>query len=102
MTLWKIEPIAVAADSRWMDFPIWADVIVRAPSAARARLVAAAMEARELADSTPVGNETLTFRSGFEDEKLYQVRELRHLSGTPQEGPEEVISARQARPAGRV
>ena len=102
MTLWKIEPIAVAADSRWMDFPIWADVIVRAPSAARARLVAAAMEARELADSTPVGNETLTFRSGFEDEKLYRVRELRHLSGTPQEGPEEVISARQARPAGRV
>lgn len=102
MTLWRIEPCAVATDSRWMDFPIWADVVVRAPSAAQARLVAAGMEAQRLDDHTPVGNETLEFRSGFEDEKLYQVRQLRHLSGTPQDGPEEVVSAREARPAGRV
>ncbi len=102
MPLWKIEPCAVATDSRWMDFPIWADVVVRAASPAQARLVAAGMEKSRLDDGVTVGNETLEFRSGFEDEKLYQVRELRHLSGTPQDGPEEVVSARQARPAGRV
>jgi hypothetical protein len=102
MTLWRIEPCAVAADSRWMDFPIWADVVVRAPSAARARLVAAGMEAGELDDGVTVGNETLEFRSGFEDETLYRVSRLRHFSGTSQDGPDEVVVARQARPAGRV
>lgn len=102
MKLWRIEPCAVASDSRWMDFPIWTDVVVRASSPARARLVAAEMEAQLLGDQTPVGNETLKFRSGFEDEKLYQVSELRRLSGTPLEGPEEVVIARQAHPAARM
>jgi hypothetical protein len=102
MPLWRIEPCAVATDSRWMDFPIWSDVVVRAASPAQARLVAGAMDAWLHNDQTPVGNETLEFRSGFEDEKLYRVSQLRRLSGTPLEGPDEVIVARQARPAGRV
>jgi hypothetical protein len=102
MPLWRIEPCAVATDSRWMDFPIWTDVVVRAPSPARARLVAAEMDAWLHNEQVPVGNETLEFRSGFEDEKLYRVSELRRLSGTPLAGPDEVIIARQARPAARV
>ncbi|MGF1593996.1 MAG: hypothetical protein ACFCUW_11985 [Kiloniellaceae bacterium] len=102
MALWSIEACAVAEDSRWMDFPIWADVVVRAPTAALARRTAAGMEAALLDDGIPPGNETPAFRSAFTDEKLYRVRRLRHLPGCPQEGPWEVISARQARAAGRV
>lgn len=100
MPLWSIEASAVAEDSRWLDFPIWADVVVRAPTAAQARLVAAAMEAGEIADATTQGNETLAFRSAFQDEKLYTVRRVQR-SGTPEDGPEAVLSARLARPAGK-
>src|SRR3546814_11089738 len=67
MPLWTIDASAVAEDSRWLDFPIWEEVVVRAPTAAQARLVAAAMEAKEIADPTTVGNETLSFRSGFQE-----------------------------------
>lgn len=101
MPLWTIDASAVAEDSRWLDFPIWAEVVVRAPTAAQARLVAAAMEAKEIADPTTVGNETLSFRSGFQDEKLYRVS-LVHLTGVADEGPDEVITARQARPPRRT
>ena len=101
MPLWSIEASAVAEDSRWLDFPIWAEVLVRAPSPAQARLVAAAMEAQEIGDPTTVGNETLPFRSGFQDEKLYRVRQV-HLAGTPEDGPAEVLHARPARPPART
>lgn len=101
MPLWSIEASAVAEDSRWLDFPIWTDVVVRAPTAAQARLLAAAMEAAEIGDPTTVGNETLAFRSGFQDEKLYHVRQV-HPAGTPEDGPDAVLSARQARPPART
>lgn len=101
MALWALEASAVAEDTRWLDFPIWADVIVRAPTASQARLVAAAMEAAEIGDATTTGNESLPFRSAFEDEKLYQVRRV-HPDGMPEEGPAEVLSARQARPPSRT
>lgn len=101
MALWSLEASAVAEDTRWLDLPIWADVVVRAPSAAQARLVAAAMEAAAIGDPTTQGNETLTFRSGFQDEKLYRVRQV-HLTDVPEDGPEAVLSARQARPAHRT
>lgn len=102
MALWRIEACAAAEDTRWLDFPIWADVVVRAPTAAQARLVAAGLEEGVIGDETPTGNESLIFRSGFQDEKLYHVRRLRHFSGAAEEGPSEVVSARQARPASRT
>lgn len=98
MPLWSIEASAVADDSRWLDFPIWSDVVVRAASPSQARLVAAAMEAGEIGDATTQGNETLSFRSAFQDEKLYQVRRV-HLTGTADDGPDGVVSAKLARPA---
>jgi hypothetical protein len=101
MALWSLDASAVAEDSRWLDFPIWADVVVRAPTAAQARLVAAAMEAAEIGDPTTVGNETLSFRSAFQDEKLYRVRQV-HLTDIPEDGPDAVLSARQARPPART
>ncbi|WP_193369720.1 hypothetical protein [Pelagibius marinus] len=95
MTLWLITPSARYGDSRWLDHPIWLEVIVRAPSAARARLLAAKMEAGQIADATPVGNETHTFHSAFQDEKLYQVRQLNpgDAQGHDPEGEERVLSA---------
>ncbi len=61
-------------DSRWLNYPIWREVIVRADTAALARLVAARLEYDP--DEPPTGNESSTFRSAFEDEKLYWVVEL--------------------------
>lgn len=95
MTLWLITPSAGSEDTRWLDFPIWTEVVVRAPSAARARLLAAQMEAEMTADVPPPGNESLAFRSAFEDEKLYRVRQL-NPSDAPEhdpEGAERVLSA---------
>src|SRR3546814_15665864 len=101
MPLWTIDASAVAEDSRWLDFPIWEEVVVRAPTAAQARLVAAAMEAKEIADPTTVGNETLTFRSGFQDEKLYRVSRV-YLPGVADQSPAHVITDKQARPPRRT
>src|SRR3546814_15382985 len=39
MPLWAIEAIAVSEDSRWQDFPIWAEVVVRAPTRSEERRV---------------------------------------------------------------
>jgi hypothetical protein len=98
MRLWMIEPVAGRADTRWLDHPPWAEVVVRAQTAAQARLAAAEMEAGLVADSTPVGNESLEFRSGFEDEKLYRVRPLdpREVPDVSPQGPQEVLRATRA------
>lgn len=69
--LWRIRPVAVPGDARWQGRRIWPEVIVRAPSAAMARVVASRLD--ENPGALPVGNETLCFRSGFEDSKLYWV-----------------------------
>src|SRR3546814_14732699 len=74
MPLWKIYPVAGLQDPRWEGRCIWKDVVVRAPSAAMARLVAAAME-RDL-DIRIRGDERLCFRSGFQDEKIYWVSRI--------------------------
>jgi hypothetical protein len=74
MPLWRIHSVAHPEDSRWQGRRIWAEVIVQAESAAFARLMASKL------DEPPVphrlGNESLCFRSGFEDEKLYWVHRL--------------------------
>ncbi|WP_119458355.1 hypothetical protein [Rhodospirillaceae bacterium SYSU D60014] len=74
MILWRIAPVADPRDSRWQDRRIWREVIVRAPSAAMARLIAGRLETNP--DRPPVGNESPAFRSGFTDEKLYWVARL--------------------------
>ena len=96
MSLWMIEPVAPRGDSRWLDFPQWSEVAVRAATAAQARVLAGKMEKRMFADTTPVGNESHPFRSGFEDEKLYHVRRLKpgELPEAASEGPPEVLHAR--------
>jgi len=95
MTLWKLLPAAPEGSSYWLDHRVWKEVVVRATSAAEARLVAAEMERRQADDHVPVGNESHSFRSGFEDEKLYWVKRL-NPDDEPDpnpDGPEEILRA---------
>lgn len=74
MPLWRIRPVAHPGDSHWQGRRIWADVVVRAPSAAFARLAASKLDEPPM--QCQLGNETHCLRSGFEDEKLYWVRQV--------------------------
>lgn len=73
MPLWKIVPNATADDPRWLDFPRWQEVIVRADTAGEAVLNAANELGRQ---RRQVGNESPTNATGLEDEKLYTVHRL--------------------------
>lgn len=86
MALWRLRPIAEAQDPRWQDRRIWREALVRAATAAEARLVAAGLDRRTAEPSN--GNESESFRSGFIDEKLYRV----DFAGED-DGPAEVIEA---------
>lgn len=71
---WLIEPTATFADSRWQDRPIWR-AVVAAPTANLARQVAAAW-ALPGPQEVQIGNESDSPLAGFNDEKLYRVREV--------------------------
>ena len=102
--LWLIEPVADPDDQMWQDRPVWAEVVVSAPSPAFARLAA---ERKAFADAghwTPVGNESASRRSGLNDEQLYHVRALpeerrSEFPSAPENG--EVLLMRELRPARR-
>lgn len=74
MPLWRFIPVASRDDSHWQDRCIWRGVIVRAPSAAMARVLADRAEKRESRGA--MGNETQSFRGGFADANLYWVQRL--------------------------
>lgn len=74
MPLWRFVPVADRHDSRWQDRRIWRDVVVRAPSAAMARVLAAQAEERN--SNGRIGNESRADCSGFADSALYWVQRL--------------------------
>lgn len=74
MPLWKLAPAAAADDPRWLDHAMWSQVVVRAPTAAMARVLAGQLERDP--DAPSLGNESHDFKSAFDDEKLYWVEEL--------------------------
>mgnify|MGYP006433283665 CR=1 FL=1 len=74
MPLWRFVPAADPHDSHWQDRRIWHDVIVRAPGAAMARVLAD--EAEERCVRGAVGNETKSCRGGFSDANLYWVERV--------------------------
>lgn len=81
MALWRLSPTAGANDAWWQNRRIWREVVVRADSAAQARLVAAELEADP---SEPLsGNESPSFNSGFLSEKLYRVDRAGDGEGAP-------------------
>ena len=92
MALWRLSPVAELEDSWWQNRRIWREVVVRAGSPAAARLVAAELE-RDPAEP-PSGNESLSFNSGFLDEKLYRVDRAGDDPGAPA-----IVKAEEALPA---
>ena len=78
MPIWRITPAPRNLESARLDYGRWSEVIVRASSAARARIVAAI----ELADLTqPVANESAASGGGLQDEKLYHVARVSGAAG---------------------
>lgn len=70
MPIWRIFPAPRSREAALLDYGHWAEILVRAGTAAEARVVAAA----ELGDrSRPIANESAAGYSGIEDEKLYHV-----------------------------
>lgn len=86
MPLWKIAPAADPDDPRWLDRTPWPEVLVRAETAAQARLVASGLDRpHERARAIGVGNESVGFASAFDDEKLYWVTEVDASASGPAE-----------------
>lgn len=100
--IYRLEPAADPSDGRWDLAPSQGTVVVRADSAADARVVASAAEAdfRE-AHAKPGDGVSTRFASTFHDEKKYHVVE--DLSGRyPLEGErcvlEGLVTARVIKP----
>lgn len=74
MTVWRIRPVTPPNASRWQGRQVWDEVVVKAPKAAFARIVAARLEVD--ANARGVGNESVGPKSGFMDEKLYWIGRL--------------------------
>jgi len=92
MALWRFIPVADKTDSHWQDRRIWHGVIVRAPTAAMARVLADAAEARMARGA--MGNETASFRGGFCDANLYWVQRLSREEAAKhggEQGPDGVV-----------
>lgn len=99
MPLWKFVPIARPDDPTWQDRPVWYDRIVRAETAAEARVQAA----RYNRDPTDLlaDLEKADLGGGFLSEKLYEVYELdpAEAAAFPAQGEPGVVQA--GRPGGR-
>ena len=99
MGLWRITPAAPLDDPRWLGGPVWREIVVRAGTAAEARVVAAGMEAAEQ-DFRPgessAGGTAMGYQSALYDEALYHVAELPEGGGPPPAGGRaEIVSARR-------
>lgn len=75
MPLWRFTPVAGPEDSRWLSHPHYEEVVVAAPTPGEALSAAGEFEKRETAPEG-VGNESVPFRPGLTDEKLYRVDRL--------------------------
>ena len=92
MAIWRIVPAPRDVEAALLGFGHWEEVIVRAASAAQARVVAAS----ELGDrSRPIGNESAAGHAGLEDKNVYRVVEVssQNIGGEPADGREGVVKA---------
>lgn len=87
MPLWEIEAVVSPDDPRWLGRRVWRSVLVRASSAAAARVVAGSLE-----NTHTVGNESDVRRTGFSDEKLYWVKQVTDAR-EEEAGPDSVLAA---------
>jgi len=73
-TLWRLVPAARPDDPTWLDLDIWQEVVVRADTAAEARVEAGRMS---YDPDDPLGSlEKADREAGFMSEKLYHVLPL--------------------------
>ena len=87
MHLWRITPTARPSDTRWEDHPIFTEVVVRAESAALARVVAG----KKLFQGNGKTQHDSIFISAFADEKLYGVSRLISDARFLEDGVREVV-----------
>lgn len=73
--IYRLEPAAAPYDTNWDRAPSRGVVIVRARSAADARLVASEAEAQLDVGGPVASGEENSFASAFRDDKLYHVVE---------------------------
>jgi len=89
MRLWRITPSAPSNDMRWLGGPVWREIVVRAETAAQARVVAAQMEAAQQ-DFRPgentAGAAAMGYQSALYDEALYHVAEMPESGSGPLPG----------------
>lgn len=99
MRLWRIRPVAHSGDSAWQDHPIWQEVVVRAETAAMARVLAGQMEEQEARAAPPAGNESISIDTAFDDACLYEVTQLdaHDAAELGEDGPRQVLRARKLR-----
>lgn len=88
MALWVIEPVARPEDPIWQDRQQWSRVVVRAPTAALARVVAEPLD-RPNYEARP-GFQYPGRASGFLNEKIYRVRPCNDNTLEP-DGPPAVL-----------
>ncbi|MFC4353297.1 hypothetical protein ACFOW6_17245 [Fodinicurvata halophila] len=74
MAIWRLYPVVAPSDSAWLGRPIWEEVIVRADTAGMARVVASKLEYPKREGG--VGNESHSFNSGLDNERLYWIKKL--------------------------
>ncbi len=91
MHLWRIIPTARSSDTRWEDHPVFTEVIVRAESAALARVVAGKSLYKGNGKIQFGAEQDAIFISAFADEKLYGVSRLPDQSRFPEAGAREVV-----------
>ncbi|TVS00185.1 MAG: hypothetical protein EA406_01355 [Rhodospirillales bacterium] len=90
MPIWILEPVADPQDPRWQGRRRFDRVVVRAPSAAFARVLAEPLDTPERV--LEFGEEDPRTGSGFKDEKLY--RAIADADGDyPPEGPPGVLES---------
>ncbi len=93
LLLWRIVATARPDDTRWEDHPYYAEVIVRAESAALARLTAARALYHGNAQTQFGEERDPVFISALRDEKLYRVERLESHPRFAAAGPREVLLA---------
>jgi hypothetical protein len=94
VALWRIHAVANPRDARWQGHRVWKEVIVRAETAAMARLVARSLD-QQSADQVPRSANS-EFWSAFRDEKLYWVQRVSSREAErfgDETGPDEVVAA---------
>lgn len=92
MALWELTPVARSDDPNWQGRRQYARVLVRAATAAEARVVASSLDTPDT--SPEAGDQHPRLKSGLSDEKLYAATPVdADATDADADGADAVISA---------